>query len=185
MALAEDEQVVQAFPAHAAQKPLARRIGPRRADRRAQVLDPARGDRLIELLPVLGVVVADQVAGALAERRGLAQLLGHPGVGRVPRRVHVDHPSCGQLDDVLQRDGRIQNVELASRVGLSPSPCLRRVRLLEEAGVIERYVALVNAPKVGMGLTVFVRVWLTGQDAATVDRFTEANKQLPQGSSAT
>jgi DNA-binding Lrp family transcriptional regulator len=80
----------------------------------------------------------------------------------------------------LQRDGRLQNVELANLVGLSPSPCLRRVRLLEEAGIIERYVALVNASKIGMGLTVFVRVWLTGQDAETVDRFTDSVKQLPQ-----
>ena len=81
---------------------------------------------------------------------------------------------------VLQRDGRLQNVELAKQVGLSPSPCLRRVRLLKEAGGIERYVALLNASKIGMGLTVFVRVWLTGQDMETVDRFTESIKQLPQ-----
>jgi Lrp/AsnC family leucine-responsive transcriptional regulator len=80
----------------------------------------------------------------------------------------------------LQRDGRLQNVELAKQVGLSPSPCLRRVRLLEEAGVIERYVALLDASKIGMGLTVFVRVWLTGQDVETVDRFTESIKKLPQ-----
>jgi len=80
----------------------------------------------------------------------------------------------------LQRDGRLQNVELAKQVGLSPSPCLRRVRLLEEAGIIERYVALLNASKIGMGLTVFVRVWLTGQDAETVDRFTECVKNLPE-----
>ena len=46
--------------------------------------------------------------------------------------------------------------------------------------MIERYVALLNASKVGMGLTVFVRVWLTGQDAETVDRFTESVKHLPQ-----
>ena len=80
----------------------------------------------------------------------------------------------------LQRDGRLQNVELAKRVALSPSPCLRRVRLLEEAGMIERYVALLDASKIGMGLTVFVRVWLTGQDVETVDCFTESIKQLPQ-----
>ncbi|MBI3144844.1 MAG: Lrp/AsnC family transcriptional regulator [Pseudogulbenkiania sp.] len=80
----------------------------------------------------------------------------------------------------LQRDGRLQNIELAKEVGLSPSPCLRRVRLLEEAGVIERYVAVVNAAKVGKGLTVFARIWLTGQDAETVDHFTDAIKQLPQ-----
>lgn len=80
----------------------------------------------------------------------------------------------------LQRDGRLQNVELADEVGLSPSPCLRRVRLLEDAGVIERYVAVLNPAKVGVGLTVYTRVWLKGQDADTVDRFTEAVKQLPQ-----
>ena len=80
----------------------------------------------------------------------------------------------------LQRDGRLQNVELAREVGLSPSPCLRRVRLLEEAGIIERYVAVLNAAKVGKALTVFVRVWLKGQDVATTDHFTEAIRQLPQ-----
>ena len=92
-----------------------------------------------------------------------------------------------QLDEIdrrilreLQRDGRLQNNELARRVGLSPSPCLRRVRLLEEAGVIDRYVALLNPSKIGMGLTVFARVWLTGQDAKTVERFTRRVQQLPE-----
>lgn len=80
----------------------------------------------------------------------------------------------------LQRDGRLQNLELARQVGLSPSPCLRRVRLLEEAGVIERYVALVNPAKVDASVTLFVRVWLTGQDEVTVDRFTDAVRELPQ-----
>lgn len=51
----------------------------------------------------------------------------------------------------LQRDGRQQNVELAKEVGLSPSPCLRRVRLLEEAGVIERYVAVLNPRRSAAG----------------------------------
>lgn len=82
--------------------------------------------------------------------------------------------------NALQRDGRLQNVELAKEVGLSPSPCLRRVRLLEEAGVIERYVAVLNAAKVGKGLTVFARVWLKGQDAETVDHFTDTVKLLPE-----
>lgn len=92
-----------------------------------------------------------------------------------------------ELDDIdrrilraLQRDGRMSNVELAEKVGLSPSPCLRRVRLLEEAGVIDRYVALLDASKIGMGLTLFARVWLTGQDSETVDRFTKAVARLPQ-----
>lgn len=81
---------------------------------------------------------------------------------------------------VLQKEGRLQNVELAERVGLSPSPCLRRVRRLEDAGVIDRYVAIVDAAKVGMGLTLFVRVWLDGQDQETVDVFVEAVTNLPQ-----
>lgn len=80
----------------------------------------------------------------------------------------------------LQKDGRLQNVELARKVGLSPSPCLRRVKLLEENGIIERYVALLDAAKIGMGLTVFARVWLKGQDNETVNRFTNEIKKLPQ-----
>lgn len=81
---------------------------------------------------------------------------------------------------VLQRDGRISNVELAREVGLSPSPCLRRVRLLEEAGIIIRYAALLDAARVGMGLTVFVRVWLTGQDEETVERFVARVREAAQ-----
>ncbi|MFC4254233.1 Lrp/AsnC family transcriptional regulator [Croceibacterium xixiisoli] len=80
----------------------------------------------------------------------------------------------------LQRDGRLTNVELAREVGLSPSPCLRRVRLLEEAGVIDRYVALLNAEKIGYGMSVFVRIWLKGQDKDTVQGFIDAVQQLGQ-----
>ncbi|MBZ9557340.1 Lrp/AsnC family transcriptional regulator [Halomonas coralii] len=82
--------------------------------------------------------------------------------------------------NALQEDGRLQNVELAKRVGLSPSPCLRRVRLLEEAGVIEGYVALLDPAKVGAGLTVFARLWLTGQDEETVNHFIDEVKDMPQ-----
>lgn len=80
----------------------------------------------------------------------------------------------------LQRDGRLQNVELAREVGLSPSPCLRRVRLLEEAGVIDRYVAVLDSAKIGLSLSMFARVWLIAQDAETIDHFMAAMKQLPQ-----
>ncbi|MBP1848400.1 DNA-binding Lrp family transcriptional regulator [Rhizobium petrolearium] len=79
---------------------------------------------------------------------------------------------------VLQKDGAIQNVQLAEKVGLSPSPCSRRVKMPEEAGIIERYVALVDASKVGLGLTVFARIWLTGQDVETVDHFTDQVRRL-------
>nr|AIA16425.1 AsnC family [uncultured bacterium] len=92
-----------------------------------------------------------------------------------------------QLDEIdrriltaLQREGRLQNIELAKKIGLSPSPCLRRVKLLEESGVIERYVALLDAAKIGMGLTVFARIWLKGQDNETVNKFTNEIKKLPQ-----
>jgi len=80
----------------------------------------------------------------------------------------------------LQRDGRLQNVELAEQVGLSPSPCLRRVRRLEEIGVIERYAALLDASKLGINLTVFARVSLISQDAETVEQFSNLMRQLPQ-----
>ncbi|KDD58430.1 winged helix-turn-helix DNA-binding protein [Bordetella bronchiseptica OSU553] len=60
----------------------------------------------------------------------------------------------------LQRDGRLSNQELAERVSLSPSPCLRRVRRLEEQGYIKRYVALVDAEKVGLGLLAYVTIKL-------------------------
>jgi Lrp/AsnC family leucine-responsive transcriptional regulator len=61
----------------------------------------------------------------------------------------------------LQQDGRATTVELSEAVGLSPSPCHRRQRLLEEAGVIERYVALLDPAKVGLPVTVFVTVMLS------------------------
>ncbi len=82
--------------------------------------------------------------------------------------------------NALQEDGRLQNVELAKKVGLSPSPCLRRVRLLEEAGIIERYVAILDAAKVGAGFTIFTRVWLKGQDEETVSKFIKAVNNMPQ-----
>lgn len=78
----------------------------------------------------------------------------------------------------LQRDGRLSNLDLAKQIGLSPSPCLRRVRLLEEAGIIERYVALLDANRIGLPLSVFVRVWLKGQDQDTVQRFIASVRSL-------
>jgi DNA-binding Lrp family transcriptional regulator len=54
------------------------------------------------------------------------------------------------------------------------------VRILEEEGIIERYVAVINPAKVNKGLTIFARVWLTGQDVETVDHFTNIVKELPE-----
>lgn len=80
----------------------------------------------------------------------------------------------------LQRDGRMANNELAQVVGLSPSPCLRRVRLLEEAGVIDRYVAVLDPAKVGKGLTFFTRIWLSAQHEDTIDHFVAEVMKLPE-----
>ncbi|HEY4542369.1 MAG TPA: Lrp/AsnC family transcriptional regulator [Noviherbaspirillum sp.] len=59
---------------------------------------------------------------------------------------------------ILQQDGRLTNQEIAERVSLSPSPCLRRIRRLEEAGVIRQYVALLDPEKIGLGLLAYVNV---------------------------
>ncbi|MEE7532308.1 Lrp/AsnC family transcriptional regulator [Klebsiella huaxiensis] len=80
----------------------------------------------------------------------------------------------------LQKDGRIQNNELAKRVGLSPSPCLRRVRNLEESGIISQYVAVIDQTRVGLKLSMFARVWLTAQDAETIELFIDAMRQLEE-----
>ncbi|MGB9191953.1 MULTISPECIES: Lrp/AsnC family transcriptional regulator [unclassified Acinetobacter] len=80
----------------------------------------------------------------------------------------------------LQNNGRMQNNDLAREIGLSPSSCLRRVKLLEEAGVIQNYTTVVDPQKVGLQLILFSRIWLVGQDAETIDCFIEAMKELPQ-----
>jgi Lrp/AsnC family transcriptional regulator, leucine-responsive regulatory protein len=59
---------------------------------------------------------------------------------------------------ILQQDGRLTNQEVADRVNLSPSPCLRRIRQLEESGVIRQYVALLAPEKIGLGLLAYVNV---------------------------
>jgi Lrp/AsnC family leucine-responsive transcriptional regulator len=61
---------------------------------------------------------------------------------------------------ILQQDGRLSNQEIAERVNLSPSPCLRRIRRLEESGVIRGYVALLDAQQLGLSLLAFVNVRL-------------------------
>ena len=75
----------------------------------------------------------------------------------------------------LQENGRLSNQDLAERVGLSPSPCLRRVRHLEEEGVIEKYVALVNGSKLGLKMLALIQVRM---DRHTPDRFEQFEKAL-------
>jgi Lrp/AsnC family transcriptional regulator, leucine-responsive regulatory protein len=71
----------------------------------------------------------------------------------------------------LQRDGSLSNVALAQRVGLSPSPCLARVKALEASGVIRQYVALVDPARLGLGLNVFINISLRTQSKEALARF--------------
>jgi Lrp/AsnC family leucine-responsive transcriptional regulator len=75
----------------------------------------------------------------------------------------------------LQVNARITNLELAEKVGLSPTPCLRRVKRLEESGIIDRHVTLLNAEKLGLGLTAYVGI---SMDRHTPDRFDEFEKAI-------
>ena len=79
----------------------------------------------------------------------------------------------------LQEDGRITNVELASRVGISAPPCLRRVRALEEAGYIKGYRALLDEKKLGYEVTVFAMVHLASQAEADLVAFEEFVRAQP------
>jgi len=84
------------------------------------------------------------------------------------------------LIEVLQVDGRITNSELAARVNLSESACLRRVRALESAGLIEGYCALVNQQKAGCGVNVFVSITLERQERTELAAFEDAVKRVPE-----
>jgi Lrp/AsnC family leucine-responsive transcriptional regulator len=74
--------------------------------------------------------------------------MASPSLDRIDRRIL----------EALQEDGRLSNVDLAERVALSPSPCLRRVKRLEEDGVIAGYRAVLDRRTIGLGLTVFVEI---------------------------
>lgn len=80
----------------------------------------------------------------------------------------------------LQSDGRLSNVELANRVGLSESACLRRVKNLEASGVVDKYVAIVDQEKVGLPGNVFVRVSLERQQEEQLKGFEKAVTGVPE-----
>ena len=71
----------------------------------------------------------------------------------------------------LQRHGRLSNAELAERVNLSPSPCLRRLRMLEKSGVIEGYAAIVNQKAYGLPITVFIQIRLDHHSRQAAQEF--------------
>lgn len=80
----------------------------------------------------------------------------------------------------LQANGRLSNQELAERVLLSPSPCLRRVRALERSGVIQRYAAVLDPLRVGLELLAYVSVKLEKRGKMPVDQFTRAVQSWPE-----
>jgi Lrp/AsnC family leucine-responsive transcriptional regulator len=80
----------------------------------------------------------------------------------------------------LQEDGRMSNVELARKVGLSPTPCLERVRRLEGDGFIRGYAARLDAGRLGMGLLVYVQVTLDRTTTTIFDRFRHAVLGIPE-----
>jgi Lrp/AsnC family leucine-responsive transcriptional regulator len=80
----------------------------------------------------------------------------------------------------LQRDAKLSNVELAQRVRLSPSPCLARVRALEQSGYIDRYVTLLDAHRLGLNVSVFIQVRLEKQIERALDAFETAIRSYPE-----
>lgn len=99
----------------------------------------------------------------------------------------MDKPATHRLDGIdrrllaaLQENGRLTATELAERIGLTTSPCLRRLRLLEEAGVIRGYTALVDQVKVGLPVSVFVSIKLDRQSEDGMARFEAAVRRCPE-----
>jgi Lrp/AsnC family leucine-responsive transcriptional regulator len=88
-------------------------------------------------------------------------------------RLRLDAKDLRILHEI-QHNASLTNTELAARVRLSPSPCLTRLRNLEKQGVITRYVALLNAPKVGLSVSVFIQVSLEKQVETALDNFEAA-----------
>jgi DNA-binding Lrp family transcriptional regulator len=95
------------------------------------------------------------------------------------RHVKLDKIDRRILRD-LQEDGRMTNVELARRAGISAPPCLRRVRALEEAGLIRGYHAEVNSEALGFGVTVFAQVGLSSQAEPDLKAFEDLIATWPE-----
>lgn len=82
--------------------------------------------------------------------------------------------------EFLQKDSRISNQDLADAVALSPSPCSRRVKILEDEGVIQKYVALLNPKKLGLDLTILVSVGLDGHSQEKMAGFEKSVSAMPE-----
>lgn len=100
-------------------------------------------------------------------------------MSRQPATPPLD-PIDLKILNALQRNGRLTNAELADKVGLSLSPCWRRLKRLEESGVIEGYQAVLNHRALGLGVTAFVRVDIERHTPTMERRFEEAIADLPE-----
>ncbi len=105
---------------------------------------------------------------------------------RMKRRNSPNVPPA-ELDPIdlriltaLQRNSNLTNVELSAQVHLSPSPCLARVRALEERGVIDRYVALLDPLALGLNVSVFIQISLEKQTKDALDIFESAIRERPE-----
>lgn len=85
-----------------------------------------------------------------------------------------------QILSVLQNEGRISNQDLADRIGLSASPCLRRVRLLEESGIIVGYRALLDAKRLGLSLMALIHISMDRHTPERFKNFEDAVRELPE-----
>lgn len=85
-----------------------------------------------------------------------------------------------QILELLQKNGRMSNQELADAISLSASPCLRRVRQLEESGIIEGYVALLNARELGLSLMSFIQISMDRHTPERFETFERAIEQYPE-----
>jgi Lrp/AsnC family transcriptional regulator len=99
-----------------------------------------------------------------------AQVRHHPAVDKLDRRIL----------DLIQKDGSLTAAEVAERVGLSKVPCWRRIRRMQEAGIIRQTVALLDAKALNVGTTVFVMMKTANHSAAWFERFSKAVRDIPE-----
>jgi Lrp/AsnC family transcriptional regulator, leucine-responsive regulatory protein len=94
-------------------------------------------------------------------------------------KIELDAIDCRIVSE-LQANARLSNIELAERIGLSPSPCLRRVKRLEREGYIEGYRASLQRSRVGLGFSVFLAVKINGHANKEASRFERAVIEMPE-----
>lgn len=93
-------------------------------------------------------------------------------------------PKLDKIDrkilDILQRNAKITNAQLSKEIGLSPAPTLERVKKLETSGVIDSYHAKLNTAKIGLGISTFVQIKLTGHDKESIRTFISAINKIDE-----